>query len=82
MRTILQWLDRGGRYVRQVVQYLTRTLTNILSVIETVHEMMYLTLRYGLANPEVMERGLRPQKVLRLGMVDWGLDFVVEFQGP
>lgn len=67
--------------MRQVVQYLTRTLTNILSVIETVHEMMYLTLRYGLANPEVMGRGLRPQKVPQLGMVDWGLDFVVEFQG-
>ena len=56
MRTILQWLDRGGRYVRQVVQYFTRTLTNLLSAIEAIHEMRDLTLRYGLANPEVMER--------------------------
>jgi len=28
--TILQWLDRGGRYVLQVIQYLTRTLSQIL----------------------------------------------------
>lgn len=42
--------------------------------------MRYLTLRYGLANPEVMGRGPRPQEVPRLGRVDWGLDFVVEFQ--
>lgn len=26
-RTILQWLDRGGRYVLHVEQYLTRTLS-------------------------------------------------------
>jgi hypothetical protein len=80
MRTILQWLDRGGRYVRQVVQYFTRTLTNLLSVIEAAHEMRYLTLRYGLANPEVKGRGPRPQEEPRSGMVDWGLDFAGEFQ--
>lgn len=80
MRTILQWLDRGGRYVRQVVQYFTRTLTNHLSVIEAIHEMRNLTLRYGLANPEVMERWHRFQWMPRTGMVDWGLNFVGEFQ--
>ena len=80
MRTILQWLDRGGRYVWQVVQYFTRTLMIIVSAIEAAHDRRNFTMRHGLADPEVVERGHYPQRVPRTGMVDWGLNFVGEFQ--